>query len=239
MKVDPGCLPWSVRFPTIVATIKRFVPDVLAVEELNHHRELAAALPEYDSLFLEKKGGPATAVGAPPDGIGLFVRRAVFSIVGSKASVFEPPVPRCSQGYVAAALRCVHPGEDEGRMVIVAASHLKGALVLEREALPGGEGGGSAVQRSAWAMQHMDMCQTCREVFMYGQVVRRCGFMAVAAKHGFEDLRVAQAQAVLREIQGLRSRTAGALGAAAIFLGDFNRCRVFVMGALPLCRFVS
>ena len=74
---------------------------------------------------------------------------------------------------------------------------------------------------------------------MYGQVVRRCGFMAVAAKHGFEDLRVAQAQAVLREIQGLRSRTAGALGAAAIFLGDFNRCRVFVMGALPLCRFVS
>ncbi len=123
--VPPECLPWAVRFPVIVGTIRAKAPDVLAVEELNHHAELAAALPEYESLFLEKTGGPAVAFGAPPDGTALFVRRDVFSIYASRVEGYGPPVPKCSQGFVLAALRCIAPCPDAGRVVIVGASHLK------------------------------------------------------------------------------------------------------------------
>ncbi len=42
------------------------------------------------------------------------------------------------------------------------------------------------------------------------------------AKHGFEELRVAQAQAVLREVDALKASVPGGRGAPFIFMGDFN-----------------
>ena len=87
--------------------------------------EVKAAFPEHDGVFIPKKGSPAVHCGAPPDGVALFVRRAMWTIALQECDAY-PDGPgsarKGNQCYIVAGLT---PTDARWRPLVVGVTHLK------------------------------------------------------------------------------------------------------------------
>lgn len=84
VKVPPGDLEWSSRWPLIVDELKDSKADILCMQEVNRFDDFFK--PEldtwgYEGIFFPKSGSPATQYGYPKDGSAIFFKRSRFSLV--------------------------------------------------------------------------------------------------------------------------------------------------------------
>jgi len=128
VRCDPLALDWRTRRWKILEEIIRYDPDIICLQEVDHHRLIQRALGsiKYCGRFLAKPDSPCIHLDSNngPDGCAIYFKKRKFEKIRKTSRVLKVWGARSNQVVLSMILR----HRDTGEEICVATTHLKAKL---------------------------------------------------------------------------------------------------------------
>jgi len=128
VRCDPLALDWRTRRWKILEEIIRYDPDIICLQEVDHHRLIQRALCsiKYSGRFLAKPDSPCIHLDSNngPDGCAIYFKKRKFEKIRKTSRVLKVWGARSNQVVLSMILR----HRDSGEEICVATTHFKAKL---------------------------------------------------------------------------------------------------------------